>query len=98
MAQLKVRFTPEAVAEADRAADWYARRSLAASEAFVREIDIAIQEVLTFPEAWPSYRKNCRRRVLSRFPFSIVYRIVGDVLEIVAVVHDKKRPGYWESR
>ena len=98
MAHHKIRFNPEAAQEAERAADWYARRSLIASEAFVIEVDTAIEEILSFPEAWPAYREKYRRRVLSRFPFSVVYRIRGQFIEIVAVAHDKKRPGYFEPR
>ena len=87
MAHHKLRFNPEAAQEAERAADWYARRSQIASEAFVNEVDTAIEEILCFPEAWPTYRETYRRRVLSRFPFSIVYRISGQFIEIVAVAH-----------
>ncbi len=98
MAQYKIWFNPEAAQEVERAVEWYGHRSIIAAEAFVLEVDTAINEILSFPEAWPPYRSEYRRRVLSRFPFSVVYRIRGDVIEVVAVVHDKKRPGYFEVR
>ena len=39
-----------------------------------------------------------RRFPLRRFPFSIVYRIDGDRLHIIAVAHRRRRPGYWRQR
>ncbi len=36
--------------------------------------------------------------MLRRFPFSIVYCVVDDVIRIVAIAHAKLRPGYWRSR
>jgi hypothetical protein len=31
-------------------------------------------------------------------PFSLVYVLRGDDVEVVAVAHGRRRPGYWRSR
>lgn len=98
MARRELRVHPEAALEAERARDWYERRSYLAADAFARELEAAFDDIVEVPEAWPPYRDRYRRRILPRFPFSIVYRLVGDVVEIVGVVHHKKRPGYWATR
>jgi toxin ParE1/3/4 len=36
--------------------------------------------------------------VFTRFPFTLVYRLRGDEVEILAVAHARRRPGYWRSR
>jgi toxin ParE1/3/4 len=41
---------------------------------------------------------NHRRFPLRGFPFSLVYRIDGELLRIVAFAHIRKRPGYWSRR
>jgi hypothetical protein len=28
----------------------------------------------------------------------VYYRVSGDVVEIIAVAHQSRRPGYWQSR
>jgi hypothetical protein len=34
-----------------------------------------------------------------RFPFSRLFRLLaGDVVEILAVAHVRRRPGYWRRR
>jgi hypothetical protein len=35
---------------------------------------------------------------MRRFPFSIVYYTVDDIVRVVAVAHGKRRPGYWRRR
>jgi hypothetical protein len=37
--------------------------------------------------------------MFTRFPLALVYRIApGDSLRVLAVAHDKRKPGYWRSR
>ena len=35
---------------------------------------------------------------LKRFPYTLHYRVVGEVIDILAVAHQKRRPGYWHKR
>jgi plasmid stabilization system protein ParE len=41
---------------------------------------------------------NIRECMLSRLPYSIVYRDEPDTIRIVAFPHKKRRRGYWKSR
>jgi len=41
---------------------------------------------------------EARRRVLRRFPYSIVFLLEPAEIVIVAVAHHKRRPGYWIGR
>jgi plasmid stabilization system protein ParE len=92
------RFHPDAVAEAEKARDWYAARSLRAAVAFLEELDRAISSVVQAPERWPEYLHGTRRYVFQQFPFLLVYRVVDSVVEIIAVAHGRRRPGYWKDR
>jgi plasmid stabilization system protein ParE len=43
--------------------------------------------------------KGAVRRVpLRHFPFFLIYRERGDFLEIVALAHSSRKPGYWRAR
>ncbi|MFQ5744589.1 MAG: type II toxin-antitoxin system RelE/ParE family toxin [Acidobacteriota bacterium] len=92
------RFHPDAVREAEGARDWYAERSLRAAAGFLEELDRGIVSVVEAPERWPQYLHGARRYVLQRFPFLVVYRVVNEVVEIIAVAHGRRRPGYWKKR
>ncbi len=93
-----VQVHPEALAEAEAAWEWYDERSSAAAEAFMKELDHAIEQIAEFPRRWPSYDHGTRRFVLGRFPFSVVYRASKKLVEIVAIAHGRRRPGYWKTR
>jgi len=95
-----VRFHPDARAEAREAATWYRARSVAAARGFALILDEAIRTICEHPAAWPPWpgRDDVRRRVLRRYPFTIVYLMVDDAVVIVAVAHQKRRPGYWLPR
>ena len=89
---------PEAVAEARAATRWYRERSASAADAFLAEVDRAVQRIAEDPETWPRYVQGTRRYVLKRFPFYLIYRKISGKLQIIAIAHGRRRPGYWKSR
>ena len=91
-------FFEDAATEIEEDRAWYRQRSEAAEAGFFREIDHAIQQVADAPEQWPHYLAGTRRYVFPTYPYSLVYFIEHDVVRVVAVAHDKQRPGYWRKR
>ncbi len=92
------RLHPEVWLEIEGADDWYLQRSLDASSAFIAAISDAFDTVCQAPHRWPKYLHGTRRFLLDRFPFSIIYLDDSDVVTIVAVAHNKRKPGYWKRR
>jgi hypothetical protein len=39
-----------------------------------------------------------RRVVLRRFPFSIIYRVRGEEILVIALAHASRLPAYWAAR
>jgi toxin ParE1/3/4 len=89
---------PEAVLEAQAAYIWYRDRNHTAAEAFLAELDRAVELISESPRRWPIHVHGTRRFLLRRFPFSVVYRELGETLQIVAVAHGRRKPGYWKDR
>jgi plasmid stabilization system protein ParE len=89
---------PEAVAEARAATEWYRERSALAADAFLAELDLAVERIAENPEMYPHYVRGTRRYLLQRFPFYLVYREHPEKLELVAIAHGRRRPGYWKKR
>jgi plasmid stabilization system protein ParE len=96
MTSLRIR--SEAQREINEAFDWYFVRSPEIARAFLDEIENALRLVATHAQRFPPYSANTRRRVLDRFPYSVIYSEKKDVLLVVAVAHAKRRPGYWVGR
>jgi len=93
-----VHLHPEAVSEARAAYAWYAARSALAAAFFLAELDDAVARVQESPDAWSTYVEATRRYLLRRFPYFVVYRVSPGRVEILAVAHARRRPGYWRGR
>jgi len=93
-----LRIHPAAVEEAEAAVDWYAQRSRRAAGMFLDELDRAVDLISQNPEHYPRHDFDTRRIVLRRFPFVIIFRKAVAGVEIIAIAHGRRRPGYWRER
>jgi len=98
MSTKQFRFHPEAREDFREAIAWYRSRSTTVATEFRVEVSDNIRHIAQAPHRWPKYLHGTRRFVLDRFPFSIVYLDDPDAVIIVAVAHNKRRPGYWKDR
>lgn len=62
------------------------------------EIDRAFKLIVETPVTWPTYNENLHRFILKRFPFSIIYRILEDKVQVIAFMHQHRKPLYWKKR
>jgi plasmid stabilization system protein ParE len=88
---------PAALAEAQAAVDWYAARSKRAAEAFLNELDHTMQQLSEHPEQSSPFDFGTRRAVLRKFPFLVIFRETATSVEVIAVAHGRRRPGYWRA-
>jgi plasmid stabilization system protein ParE len=93
-----VRIHPAALEEAEAATEWYRRRSMRAAEMFLDELDRAIARIGDHPGQFPEYAFGTRRMVLQQFPYAVVFREAAAGVEILALAHGRRRPGYWRER
>jgi len=95
---LEIKFHPVAVQEATEARQWYFDRSPTAAFAFDEALDLAVAQLAEHPNRWAKYLHGTRHLTLRKFPYVVVYRVAGSAIEVIAVAHEKRRPGYWKSR
>jgi plasmid stabilization system protein ParE len=95
---IAVEFHPAASDEVEVAHGWYAERSAIAAERFLEEIDAAISRIQSEPEVAPKYLHGTRCQLLRRFPYLVVYWLAEHSIQVVAVAHGRRRPGYWKAR
>jgi len=65
---------------------------------FLSAVEAAVTHIRAHPKASPIIIKDIRRKVLRRFPYSIIYSIKPDRIRILAVANQKRRPFYWRPR
>jgi plasmid stabilization system protein ParE len=94
-----VRFHPAAREELRAAIEWYEEREAGLGAALLDEVDWAIGRIAELPEAWPISPLDPRARylILPKFPYRVIYLPVSDPV-VIAIAHQRRRPGYWRDR
>jgi toxin ParE1/3/4 len=96
---MRVRYEDEALQEAMKAARWYEEQEEGLAHRFLAKWKEAEVRMVFAPELNRIFADDFRACRLEVFPFKMIYRIIdGDTLEVVAVMHMKRRPDYWTSR
>ena len=95
---MRILFEPEADEELAEATRYLADQSTRAAEGFLADMTAAQELLLRFPHSGPPVRGNLRRILLRRYPYQLIYRVVGEEIRIHAVAHLKRKPGYWRRR
>lgn len=80
---------PEAEAEITEAYDWYDERKPGIGAEFLNEARKGLSAIV---------RNGVRRRILDRFPCSILYLAEPDEIVVLACFHGRRDPKRWHSR
>jgi hypothetical protein len=73
-------------------------QSAQAADGFYEELFPAVNRVRQQPGLFCAISTWDAAVVLHRYPFSVVYRNLPSEVQIIAVAHAKRRPGYWRVR
>ena len=97
-----VHFEDEADAEYRQAGRWYEGRRTGLGIEFFDAVDAAIRQIVIFPRVGTPLARvtsdlPVRRLAVTRFPYHVVYLETSEGFRILAVAHDRRRPGYWKS-
>lgn len=88
----------EARLEFDEAVDWYLDRDPRAALRFLFAVDEITASIVTDPERYELIAPELRAVRIPKFPYRMIYRIHRDEVQVVAVAHTSRRPGYWNAR
>jgi len=94
---MTIRFLSPAEAELAAAAQYYEEQVPGLGEEFLDEIELALEKILSFPEAWAPLSHNQRRCPLRRFPYGLIYQVRGDEIIIASVMHLRRHPDHWKK-
>lgn len=87
------------MAELQQACDYYRdQASSLVAENFLAQVDHAIGCLREYPELGQPVSSRLRALPLRQFPYSMIYRLQAQTLTILAIAHQRRRPGYWAGR
>lgn len=91
-------FHPDAEAEVNEATIFLDLESPGLGDAFIDDLEHALGVIRHHPQIARIIRGRARSKVFRRFPYSIIYSVVGFEIRILAVSHQRRRPFYWKRR
>jgi plasmid stabilization system protein ParE len=92
-------FRPEAARELAADVRYYDERYTGRGQRFAVSVERTLGLITEFPLAFPVlYDPDIRSAKVARFPYRIVYVVVGSNIDVIAVAHAKRRPTYWRDR
>ena len=95
---MKLEFHPEAELELLKAALRYDLEVPGLGERLGVEVKRVTDLLLEHPDIGEEVGSGRRKFSLHRFPFTLIYASSSEVLHVLAVAHDRRRPNYWQSR
>lgn len=103
---MRVELAPEVDAELEEATEWYlahgfehgADHAWELAERFLEEVERGMGLIAERPRVHAEIESGVRRVVLRGFPYSLIYTVEPGCVVVLAVMHDKRSPGYWRGR
>ena len=95
-----VQLHPEARSELLGGATYYEEQSDGLGGQFIDEAQRVFDLLAESPSMGSPVPEHTayRRWALRRFPYRVIYRTDRDTLFVLAIAHDRRRPGYWSGR
>lgn len=90
---------PRAKADLREAMDWYEARKPGLGRSFFVSVEATLSSIRENPRIYPRVAPAVRRAATTdRFPFGIFYRIDGDTIRVIAILHNARNPEHWKRR
>ena len=91
-------FHPLAVSELTDAAVFYEGQAQGLGGDFVDDIERLVGLLSAYPDLGHPQPGDLRTIPTRRFPYTVVYQVIGDRPFVLAIAHQRRQPRYWAGR
>ena len=94
-----IRFRPAAAREFAADFRYYEKDYPGRGHRFVEAVGVVLDQIAASPDRFPLlFDPDIRSAKVKRFPYRVVYVVLTDGIDVIAVAHAKRRPAYWRRR
>jgi len=91
----RLKFSSRALREIGEAQEWYELQSPGLGEEFIAAMELQLKRLGQAPLLYAEAIPNVRRALLPRFPYGLFYAVRGNLINVLAVLHDARNPRQW---
>lgn len=91
----RVIFSSRALRETGEAQTWYELQNSGLGEEFIAAMELQLKRLEQAPLLYTEIIPRVRRALLPRFPYGLFYAVHGDLVHVLAVLHDARNPRRW---
>ena len=91
-------FDPRAEEEFLLSAKYYEKQEPGLGHRFILAVEGALKTVSASPQMHRKTFGGCRKYRVVRFPYAPIFRGRNGEIEVIALMHMKRKPDYWRER
>ena len=95
---LPFRLHPEADAEGIEAAGYIKEDDPREAVLFKEALQESLRWARSEPLIFGCFEGDFRKLKVGKFRYLLIFRIRGDEIQVLAVAHTSRKPGYWKER
>lgn len=95
---MNYKFLPEADSDLNSAVAYYENCQTFLGIEFAVSVSKTIDRIMEYPTAWTVLSNNCRRSLVGKFPYGVIYSIEPDCILIIIIMNLHRHPDYWKDR
>lgn len=96
---MRLEYHPAAIEDLNSAIRHYDGKRTGLGDGLRAEVYIAIDSILESPLRCKESERGIRRRLVRRFPYSILFRMPAvDTVRVLVIRHHRRNPGYGIKR
>ena len=91
----RLKFSTRALREIGETQEWYELQSPGLGDEFIAAMELQLKRLEQAPLLYAEVIPRVRRALLPRFPYGVFYAARGNLVHILAVLHDVRNPSRW---
>lgn len=89
---------PLAQQDIQEVVDYYDELNPKLADSFLAELEQCYNKIKQVPEGYHKRLGNIRAAFLKKFPFGVYYKIYGEKIVVIAILHTSRNPSIWKKR
>ncbi len=98
MSRRIVRLTSAAEQDLHETRAWFRENAPHLDHEFHQALRETFDDLRMYPRMYAELHRGTRRALIRRFRFAVFYRVAGQAIQVIAILHQARDPQVWKGR